>query len=183
MRINHILSFARYLFLFLIGLSNLYIFYFLLTPITIYASYYLLSVFYNVSWVSSNTFLISNSVIEIAPACVAGAAYYFLLILNLTTPMNSKKRIFSITFSLLCFFILNTLRIALMSFLIVKDSSFYALTHELTWHFGSTILLIIIWFSSVRLFRIAGIPFVTDFKDILKAVRKGQIRKSKKKRR
>jgi len=107
----------------------------------------------------------------IVPACVAGAAYYFLLILNLTTPMPLSKRLKTILFSLLIFYLINTIRIILFAILFFKGFKFFDLTHTLSWYFGSTILVIAIWFLTIWLFKIQNIPIYTDFKNMLSDIK------------
>jgi len=106
----------------------------------------------------------------IIPACVAGAAYYFLLILNLTTPMGLKKRIGSILFLFSTFLFLNILRIIIFAAIISEDFQYFNQAHTFTWYFGSTLLVILIWFTNVKIFKIKDIPVYTDIKSIWKDV-------------
>ena len=158
---------ARYILLILIGLGNLWIIYYIASPLTIYASFLVLKMFSNVS-LAGNAIHMSSSVIEIVSACIAGAAYYFLLILNLSTPMVIEKRIKSILFLLTTFFIINIARIVIFSYFFIYGFTFTDITHKITWYFGSTVLLILIWFTSAKLFEIKSIPFYSDFKSIKK---------------
>lgn len=154
----------RYLILLVIAIPNLYLIYKVFTPLTIYPVFYILSIFYSHTALSGNIISISGISIEIISACIAGAAYYLLLILNLTTPMPLKKRIKSMSFILGTFLILNIFRIILFSVLFLTGYKFFDLAHTGTWYFGSTILLIIIWFVNIKLFKIKNIPIYTDFK-------------------
>ena len=104
------------------------------------------------------------------PACVAGAAYYLLSILNLTTPMKPRQRLFSLPYLFITFLIINILRIVIFALLYSKGFTFFDLTHTATWYFGSTIFLIIIWFSNVSLFKIKSIPIYTDFKYLVENI-------------
>jgi len=163
---------ARYLILFLLGLF-FSIFYLIFTPLTIYPSYFILSLFYpSIKLLSNNILSFGIIQAKLIPACIAGAAYYLLLILNLTISMKNKARIKSILFILLTFLILNILRIVIFSALLVNGYRYFDFTHIFFWYFGSTILVMLIWFANVRIFKINSIPIYSDFKNILKEIKK-----------
>lgn len=156
--VSHLLF--RYLLLIILGIFISFI-YLVFTYLTVYPVYWILGLF------DSGTRLFPGSLIffdgfyaEIAPACVAGAAYYLLLILNLTTPMRLKTRIRSISFVLLTFLVLNILRIVLFAHL--YGSQYFASIHLITWYIGSTLMVVGIWFVAVKLFAITEIPVYTD---------------------
>ena len=162
-------SFSRYIIIVLLGLFNLFVFYFIFTPLTIYPVYWILNVFFNASIIpSSKTIILDGVSIYLIGACIAGAAYYLLTILNLSTPMPIKKRMQSIIFLFITFLILNILRIVVFSVLYLSGYSSFNLAHEITWYFGSTILLVIVWFLSIYIFKIKAIPIYTDVKNIIK---------------
>jgi len=170
----------RYLILILIGVPNLFLFYFIFTPLTVQPTFFVLSLIDPTSYIVENT----NNVIffksyfaSIIPACVAGAAYYLLLILNLTTPMSIKKRIGSIFFLFGAFLFLNLIRITLFALLLTKGYQYFDLTHTATWYFGSTAMVVLIWFANVLVFRIKDIPIYTDFKTLLKDTKKTKLKK------
>lgn len=158
----------RYLILILLGLFNLKLIYFIFTPLTIYPVFWILSLF------DTGTTLLPGSIIfsqgfyfEIINACVAGAAYYLLLILNLSTPMDWKKRIKSLVFILSVFLILNVARIIIFAWLFVLGYQYFDTTHLLVWYLGSTILLIAVWFINVWMLEIKSIPVYTDVRKII----------------
>lgn len=156
---------ARYLILLALVFS-LPLIYKIFTPLTIYPSAFLLNFFYDVA--VNNIFIINNEIfIEIIPACVAGSAYLLLLILNLTTPMNIKKRIYSVLFSFLILLILNILRIFTLSVLYYNEFVFFDLTHKLFWYAGSTVFVILIWFFIVKIYNIKDIPVYSDLKSLM----------------
>jgi len=158
---------VRYLILIVIGILNVQIFYFLFTLLTIYPVYFLLNIFFDVT-ISSNLLIVKNFPIEIVGACVAGSAYYLLLILNLSTPrINLVKRIFSLIFSFTLLLLINILRIFFLSLLLVSGSAFFDITHQLIWILGSIIFVISVWFLTVKIFRINSIPFYSDIKFLL----------------
>ncbi len=156
----------RYLILLIIAIPNLYIFYKIFTPLTVYPVYFILNSLYNAILLEGNTIFFKGYYAAIVPACIAGAAYYLLLILNLTTPMKLKKRIKSLIFIITIFLILNIIRIIVFASLFSIGYKYFDLTHKLTWYIGSTILVVFIWFSNVWLFKIKEIPIYTEFKSI-----------------
>jgi len=158
----------RYGILILLSLANLAIFYAIFTPLTIYPVLGILKLFGEASLIPTTPTILFNTLrIEIIEACIGGAAYYLLLILNLTTPMNIKKRMNSILFLFLSFLILNILRITFFSLIFYNGYSYFDLAHKMIWYFGSTIMVIIIWFVNIIAFRIKEVPIYTDVKNIL----------------
>lgn len=163
--------FLRYLFILLLGLGNLFFIYLIFTPLTVYPVYFILNLFFKTA-LNGIMITIDNYGIALVEACVAGSAYYLLLILNFTTPMNVKKRILSLVYSLSALLILNILRIVILSVMLVNGSSFFDFTHKLFWYFISTAFVVIIWFSEVKLFKIKDIPVYTDLKIIISMIKK-----------
>ncbi|MBS3083518.1 pacearchaeosortase [Candidatus Pacearchaeota archaeon] len=185
----------RYLLLLILGLGNLFIFYLIFTPLTIYSVFGLISRFYDVVILIGNptqacdiainflpflksiacmntTIFFKGYFASIIPACIAGSAYYLLLILNLSTPMSKKQRIKSILFLMSSFLFLNILRIFGFALLYAnKGLELFNIAHIAFWYFGSTILIILLWFTNVMLFNIKNIPIYTDFKMILNQIR------------
>ena len=162
--------FIRYVILACLSISNLWIFYFIFTPLTLYVVYFLLHLVYSQISLVSNIILVSgNFPIEIIGACVAGSAYYLLLILNLSIP-NVKiiDRAKLILFSFLSLFLVNVLRIFILSIIYVNGVSWFDTAHILFWYLGSIVFVVGIWFLGIKLFRIKGIPFYSDLKYIFK---------------
>lgn len=162
--------FLRYLILVVVAFPSLWIFYFIFTPLTVYPVYFLLNLFFDASLISKTVILIASGVpIEIIGACVAGSAYYFLLILNLTTgKIRTKTRIYMILFSFLVFLIVNILRIFFLSLLAISDSLFFDITHILFWYLLSIVFVVGIWFTQVKIFKIKEIPIYSDIKFLYK---------------
>lgn len=154
--------FIRYSVLILLGIS-LSLFYKILLPLTLWPVYFLLKIFYDVS-VSGNILSVAGTKIELINACIAGSAYYLLLILNLTTNMKVKQRFYSIIFSFSSFLILNILRIFLLSILYIKNFVFFDITHKLFWYALSVLFVVGIWFLTIKLFKIKNIPVYSDVK-------------------
>lgn len=162
--------FARYFILILVAIPGLSIFYYFLKPLTIYPSFFLLNIFYEAS-LSDNTIFVGNLLsggvipIEIIEACVAGSAYYLLLILNLSVPnISLPKRIWAIAFSFGSFLAINILRIFILSFMAISGSSLFDVTHIVFWYVLSTIFVVGVWLLEIRLFKIKEIPFYSDIR-------------------
>jgi len=171
--ITHILF--RYAILVVLAIPNLFIFYYIFTPLTVEPTFFILSLIDPSSYVvpnAENTIFFKGYFASIIPACVAGAAYYLLLILNLTTPMPIKKRVHSILFLFGAFLFLNLLRITTFAIVLTKGYQYFDLAHTTTWYFGSTVIIILIWFVNVQIFKIKSIPIYTDIKKIYKEANK-----------
>tara|TARA_Y100000310_G_C20416895_1_gene684763 strand:- start:92 stop:619 length:528 start_codon:yes stop_codon:yes gene_type:complete len=162
---------SRYLIIFLLGLGELFIFYAVLTPTTLYPVYAILDIFYEVD-LSGIVLSINNYSIEIVKACVAGAAYYLLIALNLATPMSLNKRIRTLLYIITALFALNVARITFLSVLFVNNVPGFDFTHKIFWYGLSTVFVIGVWFSSVHIFKIKQIPVYSDFLSIKKMIRK-----------
>ncbi len=159
----------RYFILILVALPGLSIFYFIFTPLTVYPVHFLLGLFFDVALLSKINILINNVPIELIPACIAGSAYYLLLVLNLSTPkIKLKKRIYAILFSFAAFLILNILRIFILSSLAITGFSYFNVTHTIFWYGFSTIIVVGIWFAEVKIFKIREVPFYSDIKFLYK---------------
>ncbi len=156
--------FARYLILVILGIL-ISLFYTIFLPLTIWPVYILLKIFYNAS-VTGNIIFVEGMRIELINACIAGSAYYLLLILNLTTNIKAKQRFYSISFSFLSLLALNILRIFLLSVLYIKNFVFFDLTHKLFWYALSVLFVVGIWFLTVKVFRIKNIPIYSDIKTL-----------------
>ncbi|MEK6894058.1 MAG: pacearchaeosortase [Nanoarchaeota archaeon] len=190
---THVSLISRYILLLLFGLGNLLIFYLIFTPLTIYPVFWLIGLSGDASLLQGThtntcdffegTFLENiacmNTTIffkeffaSIIPACVAGSAYYLLLILNLSTPMPLNKRIKSIIFLFSLFLILNVARIfAFAMFFASKNYEIFNIAHEASWYFGSTVLVIVLWFSNVLIFKVNEIPIYSDIKSLIKNIK------------
>lgn len=160
----------RYSILVLTAIPNLYIFYFIFSPLTIYPAYFLLNLFFGAS-LNGNAINIAGSSIKLINACIAGSAYYLLLILNLSTPqIKISKRLGIIMFSFFSFLIVNVLRIFLLSIFFISGYSWFDEAHKLFWYFGSFFFIILIWFSEVKLFNLTETPFYSDMKYLYKKI-------------
>ena len=144
--------FIRYVIILLAGLGNLFIFYKTLTPLTIRAVALILSIFTKVS-ISGNMILSQKVIIEIIPACVAGSAYYLLLILVLSVPkIKTLKRIKILAFTFITLFILNTARILLLA--AISSTTYFQSAHIIFWYFISIIFVVGIWIAVVKIYKI-----------------------------
>ncbi len=164
--------FIRYIFLVLIALPGMQLFYIIFTPLTVYPAFWLLSLFYDGIYIHEAGFILPDQAfIVIAPACIAGAAYYLLLILNFSTPMPLKIRIKSIAFLIISFLAFNIIRLFVFSALFLNNYPYFGIAHKATWYFGSTLLVVILWFANIKMFKINAIPAYTDIKDLFKRSR------------
>lgn len=163
----------RYSTLVIIGLVGINFFYFLFFSLTIYPVYFILKIFFNAS-LNLDIITINNlPSIKIIGACIAGSAYYLLLILNLAVPnIKLEKRIKLLLFSFASLLVINILRIFLLSIMFVQGISFFDLTHKLFWYVGSTLFVVAIWFIGVKIFHIKEIPFCSDIKFLWENLRK-----------
>jgi exosortase/archaeosortase family protein len=169
--------FSRYFFIFLVGIGNLYLFYKIFTPLTINIFYLILG-FFEETNLNGNIIRFGRNVIEIVPACVAGAAYYLLFILGMTIRVDVRTRVKAILTALGAFFILNISRLLVLAFLIENPS--FELIHWIFWHIVSTLFVIGIWLGTVKFYKIKSIPLYSDLKYI-KKLSKGKYSKRKKK--
>ncbi len=151
-------------YLVLLGIGVLYpLLSLIVLYLTIYPAYFLLALVYEVS-VSGYVLTVSGIEIGIVGACVAGSAYYLLLILNLTTKMNTKQRVYSLLFSLLLLLVVNISRIFFFSILFIEDFVYFDILHKLFWYFMSILLVVFIWFLTVMIFKIKNIPVYFDLR-------------------
>ena len=160
---------VRYLILVAVAIPNLWIFYFIFTPLTIYPVLFLLNLFYQAELAGNTITIAGCASIEIIKSCIAGSAYYLLLVLNLSVPkikLNKRLKMISLSFLVLLSF--NILRIFLLSLLYISGNSLFDFTHWFFWYFLSTIFVVAIWFAEVRLFKINKIPVYSDIKEILR---------------
>ena len=163
--------FIRYLILFLIALHGLFIIYFIFTPATIFPSFFVLKEIYG-AVLNGNVISFAHGEIALVSACIAGSAYYLLLVLNLSTPMEIKKRVKSILFLLVSFLFINIIRIVVFSYLLYSGFEYFDIAHKAAWYFGSTVMVIILWFINIHIFNIKDIPIYTDFSGLIKETRK-----------
>lgn len=157
--------FLRYSIALILGIL-LPVFYLIFTPLTTYPVYWLLSLFYPVV-LSGSSLIMQTAKITLIPACIAGSAYYLLLILNLLTPIKLKTRLKALFFSFAALLLLNILRIIIFSLLFLQGFKYFDITHILFWYILSIVLVFLIWLAEIRLFRIKNIPAYSDIKYLL----------------
>lgn len=165
---------TRYLLLIIVALGSLYLFYLVFTPLTIYPVFLFLKLKYHAVLLAGNIIFFKGYYAEIINACIGGAAYYLLTILNFTTPMKFAKRIKSLLFIFALFLVLNILRIIIFAMLLTSGYQYFDLTHQITWYFGSTILVVVVWFINIYLFKINSIPIYTDLMNIAREITKSK---------
>jgi len=159
----------RYTILIIVALPSLWLFYFIFTPLTVYPVYFLLNLFFDSSLMGHIVLVEDTFPIELIGACIAGSAYYLLLILNLSTPkIKLKRRINMIFLSFTSLLIINILRIFLLSLVFISGSSWFDATHKLFWYLLNIIFVVGIWFTEVKFFKIKEVPFYSDMKFLYK---------------
>jgi len=146
--------------------------YTIIAPLTIYPVLFLLKLFVDISYSAPFITLGGKTLIEIVPACIAGAAYILILILNLSVPMKLKDRVYSIIFSVLILLVFNIIRIVGFSLLYNSLFPYVDLAHKFFWYFISTIFIVAIWFFIVKIYKIREIPFYSDIRFIMKEIKK-----------
>lgn len=155
----------RYLILIAVAISNLWLFYIILTPITVYSTYFLFEIFFDASISGTTIFIGDCPIIELVQSCIAGSAYYLLLILNLSIPnIKPNKRIKMIALAFTSLLIINLLRIFILGTMAIYELPSFDITHKFFWYFLSTIFVVTIWFAEVKYFKIKQIPFYSDLK-------------------
>lgn len=159
----------RYLILLLVAFPSFWLFYLIFTPLTIYSVYFALNIFFDV-FLTGNVIILNGQIsIEIIPACIAGSAYYLLLILNLSIfKIKLSDRIKMISLSFLAFLIINILRIFILSTILLSNFKLFVITHLVFWYAMSTVFVVGIWFFEVKFFKIKEIPFYSDLKFLYK---------------
>ncbi|MGV8151660.1 MAG: pacearchaeosortase [Candidatus Nanoarchaeia archaeon] len=169
---NEVFIFFRYIVLLLLMFSLPYI-YAIATPLTVSSTAFFLNIFYKDVVYSQEIITVNNCPkIEIIDSCVAGSAYLLLLMLNLSVPMNAKKRFFSLLFSVFSLFLLNLSRIVLLSVFFINKYAFYDFTHKIFWYFLSTFFVVGIWFLTAFIFKIKEIPLYSDLIVFIKNIKK-----------
>ena len=163
--------FIRYGILVALGFG-LEMIYKIFTSLTVYPVYWILNSLYGGVLADNNTILLKGIFIELIPACIAGSAYYLLLILNLSTSMDIGKRLKNITYLIFSFLLLNIFRILVMIWIFFALYDYFNLTHRVVWYIGSTIMVVVIWFFGVYIFNIKEIPIYSDIKNIIKDIKK-----------
>lgn len=162
--------FTRYIIIILAGLGNLFIFYKIFTPLTVYPVGFLLKLLAPTT-ITANLITFQSIIIEIIPACVAGAAYYFLFILAISVPdIKLSKRIKIISFSFTLLLILNILRIFLLS--AINQSIYFHSLHILFWYVLSIVFVFVIWLITIKTFKINQVPVWDDLRFLIKLTKK-----------
>jgi exosortase/archaeosortase family protein len=105
--------------------------------------------------------------IELINACIAGAAYYLLVLLNLSTKgISALKRLKIFLFSAGIFLLFNIIRIVMLTMVFLNYPGAFDFTHAFFWYGISTIAVVLIWIFSVKFFEIKNIPLFSDIKAI-----------------
>jgi len=169
----------RYIIAILISLNSFFIFYLIFTPLTLWPSYALLGIFYTAA-VNGNAILIDGNVFLLNEACIAGSAYFLLTLLNLTTPnlrFLRRLKIFLFDASLLLVF--NIIRVVSLSCALMSGFAFFDAMHILIWYVLSVLIVVAIWLLTIKIFKIRGIPILSDIAFLGKLIRKNKTGKQR----
>jgi exosortase/archaeosortase family protein len=154
------------------------LFYVILKPLTVYCLYFIMQFFYKVG-VNGNIlgFFVSGNLfnVEIIDACVAGSAFFLLLILNLSTKnLGVLKRIWLFLFEAALLFLFNLIRLLVIIPLYLNGSALFPIVHELFWYVLSIAFVVLIWLFGAWVFRIREIPVYSDICWIIRKSKKVQ---------
>lgn len=164
--------FSRYLTVLFLGAGNLYLLYKLLTPLTIHATNTLLSIV-TPTTLQGNIIYFGQTTIQIVPACVAGAAFYLLLVLLFTTAdIKPKTRAYAILTATATFFVLNITRILILASMTTFPN--FETIHWIFWHIVSTVFVVATYIATIKLYKIKSIPIYSDFKYLISLTKKSK---------
>ena len=154
--------FFRYILLLVIIIFGYNLIYIILKPLTIKITSSILDIFYNVY--TNNELIIINfsTYIYIADACISASGYLLLIILNLTIHLKIETRIKSILYLFGLFFIIYIGRIVFFSLLYHNKFKYTDITHVFFWYILSIFFVLLIWFVTIKKFKIKDIPIYTD---------------------
>ncbi|MBT3397523.1 pacearchaeosortase [archaeon] len=159
----------RYVIILLAGLGNLFIFYWVFTPLTIKAVSFILGIFSNTITIGNQIFS-SLGALELIPPCIAGAAFFLLFALILSTArLSIKKRAWIFLSSSAMFFVLNIARIIFL--FLISEKPYFETFHWISWNILSTVLVIAVWLFNVWLFKVKSVPVYTDFEELLRVIK------------
>lgn len=145
-----------------LSLFSIPLFYLIFKPLTVWLVWFFLGIFYPVS-INGNFLIFNQASVEIIDACIAGSAYFLLLILNLLTrEIKILKRISIFLFCFLSLFLLNVIRLLILIPLFLNNSVWFDLTHKIFWFGLSVVFVALIWFLAIRIFRISKVPVYSD---------------------
>jgi len=154
--------FSRYIAILIFGAGNLYLIYKIFTPLTVHTTNLFLKIFTQTTLVG-NTIHLNQSIIEIAPPCVVGSAFYLLLVLFFSVAdVKPKTRTYAILTALSVFFALNIIRILILTPLIA--TTYFETIHWMFWHVISTLFVAGTYIVTVKTYKIKSIPFYSDIK-------------------
>lgn len=156
--------FLRYAIILVFGIGNFYILYKILTPITIHSTNIIIRLFVP-TVLSGDIIHFGHSTIEIAPPCVAGAAFFLLIALLLSIPdVKIRTRLYAIATAILSLLFINIMRILILAPL--TNVKYFEIIHWVFWNVLSTIFVVGIYLAVVKYYKIKNIPVYSDLKYI-----------------
>ena len=157
--------FSRYVFIFLLGIGNLFLIYKIVTPITIFLVGKTVTLFGSI-YSLGNLFYFSDFNVMLIPACVAGSAFFLLVFLVFSTAnISPKKRILALLTSTAILLLLNYIRIILM--ISIANTLYFETVHWIFWNLTSVLFVVVIWFFVAKIYKINEVPIYSDIKYLI----------------
>lgn len=146
------------------------IFYYLFKPVTIVLSEVGLRILGYSTVVVNDYILVNDALFEFIPACIAGSAYYLLILLILFTKdinfVLGLKMFISGALLILGF---NVLRIIIIVLVLLEYGvNYFEAIHLLFWTLFASVFVVIIWIFLTKWFNVKTIPVYSDIKHIIK---------------
>lgn len=162
----------RIFLILLVAVLNLKIFYFLFSKLTFYLTY--ISLFFYKPIISGSNLIINNEILEFVPACIAGSAYFLLVLLILfTKDIKFKKRIYMFLLGSLLILVANIIRLDLLIIIFVSYSkNLFENLHMFFWKVLSSVYVALVWIFLVYKFKVKKIPVYSDILYLTKSLKR-----------
>ena len=145
------------------------IFYIIFSPLTINSTFFLLDPFFNVI-MKGNSLVFDAVTFSFIPACTAASAYLLLTVLILLTRgIDYRKGLKMFIVGSAAILIMNIVRI--ITLILVRlnlGKNYFDSLHLVFWYGVSTLFVVFVWITLVKLYNVKGIPVVSDMKAIWK---------------
>ena len=144
-------------------------FYVIFTPLTLYPSYWILGLYHDATLIGSRI-ITTEYFLNFVDACVAGAAYFLLVLLILfTDKIRFRERVYMFLIGSLMILSFNIIRIEILFYVLLNyGSNIFQSIHLIFWKFLSTIFVFLTWIFLIKKFRVKAVPVFSDYKRILK---------------
>lgn len=141
------------------------LFEFIFKPLTIYSIYYILSLFTQPK-IFEDSILIGNTSLLFSSACIAGVAYFLLMLLIIfTKDLKFINRIYCFLIGSILILAMNIIRIIILTFILINyGTNLFDLVHLFFWSIVSGVYVAFVWIFLVYIFKIKSIPIYDDLK-------------------